>query len=107
MTEALNYFGFEPDLISTIKRLYEGTNAKVKKSTMITDKFETTKGVIQGCPLSPHLFNIYLEWIIEMALDDVEGGVEIGGIRITNLRYADDIVIIADHRRPNQYDRKD
>ena len=96
MTEALNYFGFEPDLISTIKRLYEGTNAKVKKITMITDKFETTKGVIQGCPLSPHLFNIYLEWVIKMALDDVEGGVEIGGIRITNLRYADDIVIIAE-----------
>jgi len=50
--------------------------------------------VRQGCILSPHLFNIYSEVIIRNALEGFEGTVKIGGRIITNLRYADDIVLV-------------
>ena len=47
---------------------------------------EIDKGVRRGCIISPHLFNIYAE-------DIMRNGV--GGRKITNLRYADGIFLIA------------
>ena len=67
MIEVMNFLGFEENLKRTIKKLYENTTAKIRKDSIISENFETAGGVIQGCSLSPHLFNIYLEWIMEMA----------------------------------------
>ena len=44
-----------------------------------------------GCLLSPTLFNIFLERIMTDAFEDHKGTVSIGGRKITNLRFADDI----------------
>jgi len=55
------------------------------------------KGVRQGCMLSPHLFNILLEAVMRETLNGYTctEGLRIGGRTDTNLRYADDIVLIA------------
>ena len=102
MIDVMNFLGFEENLKRTIKKLYENTTARIRKDTIISENFETTGGVIQGCPLSPHLFNIYLEWIMEMALADQEGGITVNGTKITNLRYADDIVLLAESKEELQ-----
>ena len=40
--------------------------------------------------LSPHLFNLYAEYIMRNAgLDDAQAGIKIDGRNINNLRYAD------------------
>ena len=52
--------------------------------------FRTTVGVQQGHLLSPNLFNIFLERILIDAFEDHEGTVSLGGITITNRRYAGD-----------------
>ena len=45
--------------------------------------------------MSPGLFNIYFEPKRRTVLDDCDGTITIGGRKITNLRYADDIVFVA------------
>ena len=48
----------------------------------------------QGCILSPSLFNIYAEYIMQNAgLDESQPGIKIAGRKINNFRYADDTTI--------------
>ena len=55
------------------------------------------KGVHQSCILSPCLFNLYAEYIIQNArLDEAQAGIKIAGRNINNLRYADDTTLIAE-----------
>ena len=52
------------------------------------------KGVYQGCILSPCLFNLYAEYIMQNPrLDEAEAGIKIAGRNINNLRYADDTTL--------------
>jgi len=59
-----------------------------------SDWFSISKGVRQGCVLSPYLFNIIAEMTMREALQNFCGGFKIGGRTVNNLRYADDIVLI-------------
>ena len=62
-----------------------------------TDWFQIGKGVHQGCILSPCLFNIYAEYIMQNAgLDEVEAGIKMSGRNINNLRYADDTTLMGE-----------
>ena len=52
--------------------------------------------VHSGCILSPCLFNLYAEYIMRKAgLDEAQAGIKIAGRNINNLRYADDITLMA------------
>ena len=49
------------------------------------------KGVCQGYILSPCLFNLYAEYIIQNArLDEAQAGIKIAGRNINNLKYSGD-----------------
>ena len=62
------------------------------------DWFKIGKGVHQGCILSPCLFNLYAEYIIQNAgLDDSQARIKIASRNINNLRYADDTTLIAEN----------
>ena len=51
----------------------------------------------QGRILSPYLFNIYAECIIRNTeLEETQAGIKISGRNIDNLRYADDITLMAE-----------
>jgi len=62
----------------------------------LTKWFRVTMGVRQGCGLSLYLFNVMLEVVMNLALKDTEIGVNINGQMINNLRFADDIDLIAE-----------
>ena len=47
--------------------------------------------------LSPCLFNLYAEYIMWNAgLDESQAGIKIAGRNISNLRYADDTILMAE-----------
>ena len=59
--------------------------------------FKIGKGVLQGCILSPCLFNLHAEYIIRNArLAEAQAGIKIAGRNINNLRYADDTILMAE-----------
>ena len=63
------------------------------------DLFQSGKGVCQVCILSPCLFNIHEEYIIWNAgLDEAQAGIRIAGTNINNLRYPDDITLMAESK---------
>ena len=61
------------------------------------DCFQISKGVCQGCILSPCFFNLYAEYIMRnAALDEAQAGINIAGRNINNLSYADDTTLTAE-----------
>ena len=55
------------------------------------------EGVLQGCILSPCLFNLYTEYTMRNAgLDEAQTGIKFAGRNINNLRYADDTTLMAE-----------
>ena len=55
------------------------------------------KEYINGCILSPCLFNVYAEYIMWNAgLDEAQAGIKIAGRTVNNLRYVDDITVMAE-----------
>ena len=59
--------------------------------------FKIGKGVLQGCVLSPCLFNVYAEFIMGNAgLDEAQAGIKITGRNINTLRYTDDTTLTAE-----------
>ena len=64
-------------------------------NNQIGTDFNTTVGIRQGCLLSPVVFNLFLERIIQDSLEDKSSSIAIGGIKINNLRFANNIDLIA------------
>ena len=79
-----------PDHLTCLSRnLYAGQEATVRTGHETRDWFQIGNGVHQGCILSPYLFNLYEEYIMQNAgLDEAQAGINIAGRNINNLRYA-------------------
>ena len=69
-----------------LRNLYAVQEATVRNEHGITDWFQIGKEVRQGCILSPCLFNLYAEYIMQNAgLDEAQAGIKIvGEISITS-----------------------
>ena len=77
--------------------LYAGQEASVRTGHWTTDWFQIRKGVLQGCILSPCLFNLYAEYIMRNAgLDEAQDGIKIARRNINDLRYADGTTLMAE-----------
>ena len=93
----LKEMGIADHLICLLRNMYAGQEATVRTGHGTTDWFQIGKGVCQGCMLSPCLFNLYTEYRMRNAgLEEVQAGIKIDGRNINNLRYADDITLMAE-----------
>ena len=88
--------GIPDHLTCLLRNLYAGQEAKVRTGHGTTDWFQIGKGVCQGCILSPCLFKLYAEYIMQNAeLYEAQAGTKIVGRNINNLRYTDDTTLMA------------
>ena len=95
----LKDMGIPDHLTCLLRKLYAGQEATVRTGHETTDWFQIGKGVCQGCILSAGLFNLYAEYIIQNAgLDEAEAGIKIAGRNINDLRYPDDITLMAESK---------
>ena len=86
--------GIPDHLTCLLRNLYAGQETTVRTGHGTTDWFPIGKGVRQGCILSPSLFNLYAEYIMQNArLDEAQAGIKIAGRNINNLRYVDDTTL--------------
>ena len=89
--------GVSDHLTFLLRNLYAVQEATVRTGHGTIDWFQIGKGVLQGCILSPCLFNLYAEYIMRNAgLEEAQAGIKIAGRNINNLRYADDTTLMAE-----------
>ena len=93
----LKEMGVPDHLTCLLRNLYAGqeTTVRTRYETMVW--FQIMKGVHQGCILSPCLFNLHAEYIMQNArLDEAQAGIKTAGRNINNLRCADDTTLMAE-----------
>ena len=93
----LQEMGIPDHLTCLLRNLYAGQEATVRTGHGTTDWFQIRKGVGQGCILSPCLLNLYAEYIMRNpGLEEAQAGIKTARRNINNLRYADDITLMAE-----------
>ena len=76
----LKEMGIPGHLTCLLRNLYAGQEATVRTGHGTTDWFQIGKGVLQGCILSPCLFNLFVEYIMRNAgLEETQTEIKIAG----------------------------
>jgi len=84
------------DLLNTIKCIYRNMKVRIKFNDRISEPIHMNKGVRQGCGLSPVLFNIYINKIIQDFKRVIKKGIQLNNRKLMNtILYADDQILIA------------
>ena len=93
----LQEMGIPDHFLCFLRNLHAGQEATVRTRLGTMDWFQIGKGEYQGCILSPCLFNLYAEYIMQNTrLDEAKPGIKIARRNINNLRYADDTTVMAE-----------
>ena len=94
MTRMLKDIGVDDKDIRLIVNLYWEQKAAVRIDNEKTEWVKIERGVRQGCVLSPDIFSLYSQRVMD-EIEELEG-VRVGGRNVSCIRYADDTVLIAD-----------
>lgn len=87
--------GFSEDLVTMIMDSYQGATTRYVNGETSQPIF-VNRGVRQGCPLAPTLFNLCMEGLLERLAKQQADGLKLGSTWITVQAYADDILLISD-----------
>ena len=71
--KALREYGIEGRLLGSTKAPYKESKACVRVEGELTEEFDVKQGLRQGCPLSPRLFNIFLDKVVREAMVELKG----------------------------------
>ena len=86
-----------PDIVLFIMNYIRNQSARVCWNDVKGDYVNIDKGVRQGGILSPFLFKLYVNNVLN-SISDSDRGCRFGIIRMNILAYADDLVLIADDK---------
>ena len=72
----------------------------IERHALNRERFQTGKGVRQGCILSPCLFKLYAKYIMKnTGLGEAQTGIKIARRNISNFRYADNTTLMAEESK--------
>ena len=92
--KTLDHFNFGSDIKRWIKLFYTNTETAVQNNGFITSWFKPSKGVRQGCPLSPYLFILSAEVLSKRIRQDSNvRGIKVFGKEIKLSQFADDTTL--------------
>lgn len=97
MWRVLHQAGIPLKLCNVLRNLYSGAASQVRIHGELTEPFAVNTGVRQGCILSPALFVLSLNWIMSKLRQDFPGIQVNNELTLSNLSYADDIVLLAEN----------
>ena len=95
----LESFGVPNKLIKLLQACYSSTRGKVRIGGQLSEEFEITSGLKQGCPLSTILFNFVLEWVMRRTPAPPDP-VTIDGMSCDRFGYADDVDMLGEQFHP-------
>ncbi len=90
----LQHLGIPDKLFSTLQCIYGHVQYCVRINGVRTDWFNVSSGLKQGCLLSPILFNLYINDLV-LLLNNAGHGVDLDGVKVNVLLYADDLFFVA------------
>lgn len=88
LIRAAGRWGLPEMMICYIKDLYSKAGTSI-----LGEATPITRGVLQGDPLSPFLFNITLDWVLSEL--SPAPGIKVGNDKISYIAYADDVALLA------------
>ena len=103
--ESLRRYGVSGGLLKMIKSMYQASEACVRVDGEVSEWFEVKQGVRQGCPLSPWLFNIFLDMVVREARTNFYG-VKLDTCQVQVLLFADDTVLITEREEDLQHNNR-
>ena len=100
---ALKDYGVSGKLLVAVQSLHEDGWARVRVGGRESSRFRVKSGVRQGCPLSPWLFNIFIDRIVTEARKKFYGSVQLSTGQLEVLLFADDLVMLAETEKALQH----
>ena len=92
--ERLKFLGINGFFLRNITAMYEKTRYSIKLKNGYLDPIDSNLGLKQGCPLSPMLFNLYID-DVENIFDDQCDPIDFQNEKIHHFLYADDLVLLS------------
>ena len=94
MLKTLNKLGIDRMYLKIIKAIYDKTTANIILNGQKLEAFPLKTGTRQGCPLSPLLFNIVLEFLARAMRQEKEiEGIQLGKEEVKLSLFADDMIV--------------
>ena len=101
MYKSLDFFNFGPSFKQWIETLYKSPVMKIKNNGHLSDEFEMTRGIRQGCPLSALIFILSIEILgLKIRQQDEIKGLDLGypDKLVKTVQYADDCIAFLNNK---------
>ena len=89
----MHAIGVNHKIVKIIENMYDKSTCALNIDGKLTEWFEVLVGVRQGCLLSPTLFNLFLDFVME-ELDQLQHTATFDDKLCIDVRYADDTTLI-------------
>jgi len=97
MFNMLERAGLSGSTIDIIRNIYSDSRCHLRVGQSTSNPIALGKGVKQGCPLSPILFNFTIEGIL-CGIESLDHGYTMGETTLNLLAYADDLCILCEDK---------